>query len=154
MPQALSKTCSKCRRFLPLTEFYKDKRAPGGICYVCKDCYAVRKYGKTRKTNVATSLDGLLLAASLRSSKNFFSVHDARRAVGIYIKAKQLNKPMKEAYAESKMPQAFASFNLLLAELKKAGKEGMTLEEYFGKNRPYSLAYRNKQVIAKRGKNG
>jgi 5-methylcytosine-specific restriction endonuclease McrA len=36
------KTCRKCGEEKPLSEFYKDKKAPDGLFYVCKQCELAR----------------------------------------------------------------------------------------------------------------
>lgn len=40
-PYPLTKRCSKCRRELPRSEFYKNKGRPDGIQTVCKGCTRV-----------------------------------------------------------------------------------------------------------------
>ena len=34
-----TKECSRCKRILPRSEFYKDSKAPGGIHRFCKSCH-------------------------------------------------------------------------------------------------------------------
>lgn len=48
----MRKECSKCKRTLPLNEFYKNKSKKDGLSYYCKDCHGkIRKeyYLKNRK---------------------------------------------------------------------------------------------------------
>ena len=33
-----TKVCSKCKRELPISEFYKNKSNPDGLGYYCKRC--------------------------------------------------------------------------------------------------------------------
>lgn len=35
----VSKTCSKCKRLLPATAFYKDASRPDGLSFYCRECY-------------------------------------------------------------------------------------------------------------------
>lgn len=41
-----TKICTRCKKRLPLTEFYKHKKNPDGHAYVCKECQRIqsRKY--------------------------------------------------------------------------------------------------------------
>lgn len=52
-----TKICSKCKRDLPLTEFYKKKCAKDGLQYVCKECQKKESKKGTRTTGVNTSLE-------------------------------------------------------------------------------------------------
>ena len=44
-----TKACSKCKRELPISEFYKDKSKKDGLCNQCKNCMneSVKKYQKS-----------------------------------------------------------------------------------------------------------
>lgn len=52
---ALTKKCSKCGEDKPLTDFYKDRKAPTGLCYRCKSCFKVfyrNYYARLKKLKV------------------------------------------------------------------------------------------------------
>lgn len=159
MPQQ-SKACAKCKQVKPASEYYKDKAAANGLTSYCRACHKVHQREWTKpndskivlKTglNKSYSLDELITAASIRGGKSHFTAKEAHRAVAVYINAKQNNIKIKEAYAKSGLNQAFQSFYLLITELKKAGRDGMTLEQYFEKGRPYSVAAQRRRVIVKR----
>ena len=36
-----NRTCTKCKEVRPLSEFYKQKKGPGGLHCWCKSCYKV-----------------------------------------------------------------------------------------------------------------
>ena len=50
-----TKRCSKCGRILPLSEFYKDKRAKDGLKSECKECHIAMQaeYYKANKDKIA-----------------------------------------------------------------------------------------------------
>jgi len=50
--------CSKCKYWLPLTEFYKDKNTSTGKKSYCKACYKAH-YGSKRKTKSNTDVIGV-----------------------------------------------------------------------------------------------
>ena len=41
-PDCTTKTCPKCKRSLPRSAFWKNKRQPSGLQTACKDCHRER----------------------------------------------------------------------------------------------------------------
>lgn len=48
----VTKVCSKCKKGLPLDQFWKDKRKPSGLRYACKNCLQPQK-AKWKTDNAA-----------------------------------------------------------------------------------------------------
>jgi hypothetical protein len=58
------KKCSKCRKDKDWSEFYKNRSAPDGLAYWCKDC--TREYRQTDKSKKRTK-------EYYKNNKNYFS---------------------------------------------------------------------------------
>jgi 5-methylcytosine-specific restriction endonuclease McrA len=50
------KRCSKCKKLVPLDNFFKDKRTKNGLYSACKDCHANRRIPKLGKKRVWRAL--------------------------------------------------------------------------------------------------
>lgn len=135
------KKCSSCLEDKKIEEFHKDSsKGPDARRSQCRTCVA----GKSK-----TDLSRLLTLPSCTSDKGW-SVQEAKTLLKSYVRLRSKGGKLTTTI-ESCRPEGRGVFATrgMIGELTKAAKEGMSLEEYFEKGRPFK-ANKPKVLVARK----
>lgn len=66
----MEKTCGKCHKLLPTSDFYKDARAKDGLYTVCKDCHVQYTNPGARKRVLLTQEEKIAKEKAFRRKYN------------------------------------------------------------------------------------
>ena len=84
-----------------------------------------------------TSLQILLQLS--HKQQRFLKISEAKRIVKAYVRFKTSEKTLPETLKFYKVNRPVGFVRVLMIEFRKAGAEGMTLEEYLKKGRPFKV---------------
>lgn len=102
------KTCTKCKRELPLDCFLKSKQSKDGLSWRCRECHS-----QIRKEFYQRNPEKLALEKERRKKYYLDHLNEEFK--------KERSRKFKESY--SKSPRRFRNADLM-------GKYGMTIEDY------------------------
>lgn len=159
--------CSICHVYKPWDSFWVDKKAATGHNTACFECK--RKRGKDLRSGDGKPLrrrmrkqlnpalikpeediDLQALLGVKRTSKNSWSFQQAKTLFeGVVSEWQSGNTNINAEEIAQKYGNGKSKGNCvsLIAELKRAAKEGMKLAEYWNKGRPFSAYAKNNEVI-------
>ena len=137
------KTCRVCNKSKPLTEFSKDSSTKDKINSKCKTC--VSKYFKTYYKTYMTGQKVIHGSTDLRTLLQVNQIDDnlnkhileARQIFKAYMYAYSKGISLKKVLEKVKIDISITSVNNLIAELKEAARQNITLEEYFRQGRMF-----------------
>ena len=124
--------CVDCGKNKPVKEFYQDKKTSTGYKFYCKEC-APKRASRYDNTDL-----GILLTLPQRVSTKTWTMHEAKKMMKVYVKLRGQRlgrvEALKGACVGDRKPM---SVHLMISELTKAARNGMTLEQYFEAGRPF-----------------
>ena len=144
-----SRVCGRCGNELPTKDFTPSPKKPGGYYCLCKSCIlkhgtrektsspSVKTLGQKKLYNGATDLS--VFKDIPKFAFDGFSLRKAKLLVGAmqeYI-AWRGEKRQKDLFKQYLPEHSYATCMQVKTELTKAARAGMTLEEYYLKNRPF-----------------
>ena len=152
------RVCGRCRNEFPTTEFNKNPKRAGGYYSLCKKCIVktncrikkimvagVKTLSQKKLYNGATDIS--ILKDMPKFSSTGFSLREAKRlfaALQEWISWRG-EKKQADLFKEYLPNHSYSRCIQVKTELVKAAQAGMTLEEYFLKNRPFRVG---KKILA------
>lgn len=147
-----TKLCSKCQETKPTGEFWKDASNNTGFFAYCKNCAREQKgqSGEIRSYQKGTSLKQLIEIGKLRVDSRSLTVEDGKLIMDCYIKAFKTGSKFGDLLKQAGIKRGLPSVCQFMTELRKAAADGLTMEQYFMKGRPYKLRYGQKVLAGKK----
>lgn len=155
-----TKLCKACNENKEVSAFWKDRSNKEGYFAYCKACAVEKRdnpkldkrpYVKRAHMNgngniagaIVLSEDGGTSLAVLRelprNDSRSIRVDEARDMMSAYVTSVKTGSSLSDHLKRSGIQRGPATCRALMAELRRADKDGMTLEQYFEKGRPYKL---------------
>ena len=132
--------CTTCFKEKPISEFYAQKRSPLGHRTKCKSCE-----GQREALGASTSLD-ILLGLSSKNSPPLMP-KEAKVIMNCFVESRMKRKPFEEILNSKGVERKLSYCIHFMVELRKAAREGMTLEQYLKDGRKYKVNFHNKVLV-------